>query len=150
MRIGLLLFLLVLPSVGRADMRVASADYVLKIVDSIPKTNAISENSTDAELPTAASVWQMGALIRAELNNHMNNQSNPHNVNAEQVGLGNLKNVDNTNAGNITSGKLSYDRLPVGMVANTVAAGDDARFFGVPRTKPSTDAPDGMVWMWFE
>ena len=31
-----------------------------------------------------------------------------------------------------------------------VAAGDDSRFFGVPRIRPSKDAPDGMVWMWFE
>lgn len=147
----ILLFLLVfLPTVGRAEMQIASADYVIKIVESIPKTNVISESSTDAELPTAASVWQMGVLISEELKKHQENQNNPHNVNAEQVGLGNVKNIDNTDAGNITSGKMSYDRLPVGMVANTVAAGDDARFFGVPRTKPSTDAPDNMVWMWFE
>lgn len=148
---AIILFLLVfLPCVGHAEMRVASADYVVKIVESIPKTNVISDSSTDAELPTAAAVWQMGALISNELKIHQENQNNPHNVNAEQVGLGNVKNVDNTDAGNIVSGKLSYDRLPVGMVANTVAAGDDARFFGVPRTKPSTEAPDNMVWMWFE
>lgn len=150
MRAFLLFLLLFLPVAGRADMKVASADYVLKIVNSIPKTNLISENSTDVELPTAASVWNMGALISAELNKHEENHNNPHNVNAEQVGLGNVKNVDNTDAGNIVSGKLSYDRLPVGMDVNTVAAGNDARFFGVPRTKPNTDAPDGMVWMWFE
>lgn len=147
----ILLFLLVfLPCVARAEVQLASADYVINIVESIPKTNAISENSTDAELPTAASVWQMGALISAELKKHQENQNNPHNVSAAQVGLGNVKNVDNTDAANIISGKLAYDRLPVGTVANTVASGDDARFFGVPRTKPGTDAPDGMVWMWFE
>lgn len=137
-----------LPCTGYCD--IASTDYVLNIVNSIKKTSSVTDVSTDDELPTAAAVWNMGALISAELNAHKDNQNNPHNVNAQQVGLGNVKNVDNTDATNITSGKLAYDRLPVGTTANTIAAGDDARFFGVPRTKPTTNAPDNMVWMWFE
>ena len=64
--------------------------------------------------------------------------------------MGNVKNIDTTDAANIITGVIAYERLPIGMTANTVAAGNDSRFFGVPRTKPSTVAPDGMVWMWFE
>lgn len=42
---------------------------------------------------------------------HVASISNPHNVNKAQVGLGNVKNVDTTNANNISSGTLSNDRL---------------------------------------
>ena len=150
MRILLLFFLFFVPCVGYGAVQLASTDYVMSIVNSIPKTNSITETSTGEEFPTAAAVWEMGALIRAELNAHIENQNNPHKVTAQQIGLENVKNVDTTDAANITTGKIAYDRLPVGMVANTVAAGDDSRFFGVPRSKPNTDAPDGMVWMWFE
>ena len=44
---------------------------------------------------------------------HVANISNPHKVNKTQVGLGNVKNVDTTNASNISSGTLSNDRLGV-------------------------------------
>ncbi len=150
MKAIVLFLLLFLPSVGHCAVQLASADYVVGIVNAIKKADTITEASTNEELSTAAAVWEMGALIRAELNAHIENQNNPHKVTAQQIGLENVKNVDTTDAANITTGKIAYDRLPVGMVANTVAAGDDSRFFGVPRSKPNTDAPDGMVWMWFE
>ena len=44
---------------------------------------------------------------------HVASISNPHKVNKTQVGLGNVKNVDTTNASNISSGTLSNDRLGV-------------------------------------
>ena len=44
---------------------------------------------------------------------HVASISNPHKVNKTQIGLGNVKNVDTTNAGNISSGTLSNDRLDV-------------------------------------
>ena len=44
---------------------------------------------------------------------HVASISNPHKVNKTQVGLGNVKNVDTTNASNISSGTLSNDRLDV-------------------------------------
>lgn len=150
MRILLPIFLVMVPCVSCATVQLVSAEYVQNIVDSIPKTNQITDDASENELPTASAVLNMGNQIRAEVNAHMEDKENPHNVTAQQVGLENVKNVDTTDATNITSGKFSYDRLPVGMTANTVAAGNDNRFFGVPRTKPNTDAPDGMVWMWFE
>lgn len=45
------------------------------------------------------------------LNAHITNKDNPHSVTATQVGLGNVKNVDTSNADNITSGTLSNNRL---------------------------------------
>lgn len=150
MKFILLIFLAFIPCVVYGAVQVASTDYVQHIVNSIPKVDEITESITEQDLPTALAVREMGALIRAEILQHVENNNNPHAVTAGQVGLGNVKNIDTTDAANIITGVIAYERLPIGMTANTVAAGNDSRFFGVPRTKPSTVAPDGMVWMWFE
>jgi len=81
---------------------------------------------------------------------HVDDVNNPHNVTAEQVGLGNVKNVDTTNAANITDGTLDAQRLPVGTDAGTVAAGDDARFGAIPTSRPDNAPPAGMVYIWAE
>ena len=81
--------------------------------------------------------------------NHTTNHENPHQVTNAQVGLGNVPNVDTTNAANITTGELGYDRLPVGTTENTVAAGHDARFYAIPTTQPTVAAPEGMALVWF-
>ena len=81
---------------------------------------------------------------------HTSDASNPHSVTAAQVGLGSVKNVDTTNAENITSGKLNTERLSVGTATGTVAAGDDARFNTIVTSRPSGIPPAGMVWVWFE
>ena len=81
---------------------------------------------------------------------HATNTSNPHNVTAAQVGLSNVKNVDTTNANNITSGTISYDRVPVGTTENTIAAGNDTRFYTIPTSRPSVTAPGDAVLIWFE
>ena len=70
-------------------------------------------------------------------------------VTASDVGLGNVQNVDQTNAANITSGTIGVARLPVGTTSTTVAAGDDARFDSVSTTQPSGTPPTGRVWVWF-
>lgn len=49
-------------------------------------------------------------------------------LNSSDVGLGNVPNIDTTNADNISSGTLSGSRLSYGTVANTPAQGNDARF----------------------
>ena len=89
-------------------------------------------------------------FVNQRVDLHVLDETNPHSVTAEQVGLGNVKNIDTTNADNITTGTVGVERLPVGTVENTVAAGDDKRFYAVPTSKPSGVAPDGMVFMWFE
>lgn len=150
MKFLVVLAMLLAPCVGYGAVVLASTEYVDAIVQSIPKTDSITDETPDNQLTTAGAVRNFGAEIKNEINTHINDVNNPHNVTAQQVGLENVKNVDTTNADNITDGTLAYDRLPVGKEKNTIAAGDDDRFFAVPRTKPNKDAPDGMVWMWFE
>ena len=55
-----------------------------------------------------------------------------------------------TNASNLTSGTVAVGRLPVGTTANTVAAGDDSRFYTIPTSEPSVNAPNGTVFVWFD
>lgn len=86
--------------------------------------------------------------VNDEITTHTNAE-NPHQVTKAQVGLGNVPDVNTTNAANITTGELGYDRLPVGTTENTVAAGDDARFYAIPTTKPTVAAPEGMALVWF-
>lgn len=84
------------------------------------------------------------------LEEHVQDTDNPHAVSAAQVGLGNVKNVDTTDASNLTSGTVDVQRLPVGTDAGTVAAGDDFRFSAIPTNAPSAPPPAGYVYIWFE
>lgn len=91
-------------------------------------------------------------IVTALSNNidtHVKNTNNPHTVTASQVGLGNVKNVDQTNASNLTSGKVGYNLLPVGTAASTVAAGNDSRFDTISTTAPTGNPPSGRVYIWF-
>ncbi len=85
----------------------------------------------------------------ADLDSHMASVENPHSVTKAQVGLESVQNVDQTNASNLTSGTVAYDRLPVGTATGTVASGDDVRFNTIPTTKPSGTPPAGQVFIWF-
>jgi len=69
-----------------------------------------------------------GGLLAAALLEHTEDTNNPHEVTKAQVNLGNVQNVDQTNAGNLSSGTVPYARLPVGNSASTIAAGNDSRF----------------------
>ena len=84
------------------------------------------------------------------VNAHALDTSNPHHVSAAQVGLGNVKNVDTTNAANITSGTVDTARLNVGTTENTVAAGNDVRFNTIPASRPTGTPPAGQVFIWVE
>lgn len=51
-------------------------------------------------------------LKNVNIQSHIINYNNPHNTTKDQVGLGNVQNVDTTNASNITSGVLDDARIP--------------------------------------
>ena len=106
--------------------------------------------ATNAHADIASVQYVQSILSSLDIASHIQNTNNPHGVTAAQVGLGNVQNVDQTNAANITSGTLNVARLPVGTVASTVAAGNDDRFDTIPTSAPSGTPPTGRVFVWFD
>ena len=131
-------------------------DYVLK-ADLPTKVSQLDNDSgyittgalTDYVMRTEMTTALSAKADVSALESHVSNTSNPHSVSKAQVGLANVQNVDQTNATNLTSGTVAYGRLPVGVVANTVAAGDDVRFNTIPTTAPTGTPPSGQVYIWF-
>jgi hypothetical protein len=118
---------------------------------STAQMNAVNSGITSAKVSTYDGyATQISDKANAsDLSGHVGNTSNPHSVNKTQVGLGNVQNIDQTNASNLTSGTVAYGRLPVGTAASTVAAGNDVRFNTIPTTQPSGTPPSGQVYIWF-
>jgi len=66
---------------------------------------------TDTVLAAFGKIQTQITVTKNTSNNHIARTDNPHNVTKAQVGLENVVNVDNTNAGTITSGVLNDNRL---------------------------------------
>lgn len=77
-------------------------------VEIVPSPDSI----TTAGTPIDKDLLQRYEDFLEEVQNHLNNTSNPHGVTKNQVGLNNVPNVDATNATNITGGTLDVGRLP--------------------------------------
>jgi hypothetical protein len=60
-----------------------------------------------------------------EIRSHIDANNNPHGVTKAQVGLGNVPNVDTTNASNITSGTLPNSVLPALAISDTYTAANE-------------------------
>lgn len=73
-------------------------------------TNAII-SATDSVLSAFGKLQAQITANLSTLSAHISNTSNPHSVTKAQVGLGNVADVDTTNASNISSGTLSDSRL---------------------------------------
>lgn len=99
-----------------------------------------------ASIPSSANMQEK---INTAMSAHANNTDNPHNVTKEQVGLGNVPNIDVSNASNLASGTVDVARLPVGTTTGTVASGGDTRFDTLPTTTPDGTPPAGRVYVWF-
>jgi len=113
-------------AVAPAHANIASADYVSNIVDAL----GVPE-------------------LSQKLDAHVASTANPHAVTAQQVGLGNVKNIDTTNADNLTMGTVNIARLPVGTATGTIASGGDTRFDTLPAAEPAGTPPSGRVYVWF-
>lgn len=73
-------------------------------------TNAII-SATDSVLSAFGKLQAQITANLSTLSAHISNTSNPHSVTKAQVGLGNVADVDTTNASNISIGTLSDSRL---------------------------------------
>lgn len=73
-------------------------------------TNAVI-SATDSVLVAFGKLQAQITANLSTLNSHVADINNPHAVTKSQVGLGNVANVDTTNASNISSGSLSDSRL---------------------------------------
>ena len=73
-------------------------------------TNAVI-SATDSVLIAFGKLQAQITANLSTLTSHTSNTSNPHATTKAQVGLGNVADVDNTNASNITSGTLGDARL---------------------------------------
>jgi len=65
-------------------------------------------NKSDAGLSNVDNLQQ---ATKTEFSAHVNNKANPHEVTKAQIGLGNVLNVDATNASNLSGGTLPIARL---------------------------------------
>ena len=139
--------------VSTAHADIASVQYVQSIISSISATNITRGTLDVALLPVGTTSGTVAAGDDSRFGTmvtHIADTSNPHSVTKAQVGLGNVSNVDTTNAANITSGTMDVARLPVGTTSTTVAAGNDARFDTISTTQPSGTPPTGTVFVWFD
>ena len=139
--------------VSTAHADIASVQYVQSIVSSINASNITSGTLDVALLPVGTTSGTVAAGDDSRFGTmatHIADTSNPHSVTKTQVGLGNVANVDTTDATNITSGTMDVARLPVGTTSTTVAAGNDARFDTISTTQPSGTPPSGTVFVWFD
>jgi hypothetical protein len=73
-------------------------------------TNAVI-SATDSVLVAFGKLQAQITANLSTLTSHISNTSNPHSVTKSQVGLGDVANIDTTNASNITSGTLGDARL---------------------------------------
>jgi hypothetical protein len=73
-------------------------------------TNAVI-SATDSVLVAFGKLQAQITANLSTLTSHTSNTSNPHSVTKSQVGLGNVADIDTTNASNIASGTLSDSRL---------------------------------------
>jgi len=92
-----------------------------------PTAPTAASTTNNTQVATTAFVNSLTSPINTSLSttntnlsSHIANTSNPHAVTAAQIGLGNVANVNQQNASNLTSGTVALARLPQSATANRV------------------------------
>ena len=117
-------------NVTKADVglsNVPNHDFTAEVAANTAKTG-ITQEQADAIVANTAKVGittEQAADIESNNAHRLTTSGNPHNVTKAEVGLGNVPNVDCTDASNITTGTLPTSVLPALAISETYIVADE-------------------------
>jgi hypothetical protein len=132
-------------------------------VDATDPKNPIVSYSGPVGVDDHTLLSNIGANSHDQIDSHIASVANPHSVTKDQVGLGNVPNVDTTNASNITTGVLPTSVIPpiaigevfevaseVEQLALTAQTGDVAIRIDESKTYMKNSGTSGTMTDWTE
>lgn len=106
-------------NIYRSAANILKTDDAFEAVGTITGSNLSGSNTGDQDISGIAT-------NAGNLTTHEGLVNNPHSVTATQVGLGNVANLDTTNASNITTGTLPTSVLPALVITDTHVVASEA------------------------
>ena len=92
---------------------------------SLPSNLGI-DNITQITNRSHTDLTDIGTNTHVQIDSHISDTTNPHNVTKAQIGLANVPNIDTSNASNITTGTLSSSILPPIALTTTSVVSSEA------------------------